>query len=517
LVTAATVAPVEVSVLPTRPTDDELSRYEHRRVGVLLGVSLISISGLAVSQVRFTQLSPWLLVVLPALAFTILYYFSSLVINLRSRNFNFAAHSRMVERWRPVLHPSVDVLLPICKEGIDVLVNTWRHVAAMAEHYPGSVHVVVLDDGADEHAESAAHSFGFDYVVRPDPGVLKKAGNLRHGFQLTDGKYVAIFDADFCPRPDFLDHLVPYAEADPTLGIVQSPQYFRTSAEQTWMERGASAVQELFYRVVQVSRDQLGGAICVGSCAVYRREALAEIGGNYPIEHSEDVYTGFELGRRGWRLKYVPVPLATGLCPETPDAFLTQQYRWCTGSMSLLFSRYFWRTSMPWRARMCYLSGFCYYLHTAVFVMLTPAVPLLLILAEPQHVLLSNYLWILPSAIYTFLVFPLWNRVRYGPTAFMAKYLYGWAHLFALLDTLRGRVKVWQATGSNASRSSNTRIWRLMRIWGSLTGAVWIGGVVVRATQFGASNWILMGLSALAYVGVFGMALRAHRTATARS
>ena len=79
------------------------------------------------------------------------------------------------------------------------------------------------------------------------------------------------------------------------------------------MERGAGAVQELFYRVVQVFRDRLGGAICVGSCGLYRRAALDSTGGTTLIEHSEDVHTGLDLYRQGWNLRYLPIALATGI------------------------------------------------------------------------------------------------------------------------------------------------------------------------------------------------------------
>jgi len=83
---------------------------------------------------------------------------------------------------------------------------------------------------------------------------------------------------DFAPRADLPAELLPYFSADPSLGIVQSPQYFRTTARMSWMERGAGAVQELFYRLVQVCRDRHDGAICVGSCAMYRRAALDDAG-----------------------------------------------------------------------------------------------------------------------------------------------------------------------------------------------------------------------------------------------
>ena len=53
-------------------------------------------------------------------------------------------------------------------------------------------------------------------------------------------------------------------------------------------------------------------------------------------EHSEDLHTGFDLHRMGWRLRYLPVALSTGICPDNIVAFLNQQYRWCSGTMSLL-------------------------------------------------------------------------------------------------------------------------------------------------------------------------------------
>jgi cellulose synthase (UDP-forming) len=511
--TAIVPTPVRstVRVLPTAPTDAELASYEHREAAVIVGMSMVCIVCLTISQIRFTELSPWLLLVLPFLAFTMIYYLASLVITARSRNFDLAAHRVLVESWRPVAYPSVDILLPICNEGLDVLINAWRHERALADRYPGEVTVHVLDDGDSAEAAEAAAAFGFRYTVRPNRGWLKKAGNLQHGYRLTHHDYVAIFDADFCPRPDFLDQLLPYAEADPGLGIVQSPQFFRTSKRQTWMERGASSVQELFYRMIQVSSDCHGGAICVGSCAVYRRTALDDIGGVALIEHSEDVHTGFDLWRVGWRLRYIPVPLATGLCPPDPDSFLTQQYRWCAGTMSLLGARKFWSTKVPFGIRLCHFSGFCYYVHTAVFVFVTPAIPLALIIAEPRYVLLVNFVWILPSILYSVVVFPLWNRINYGPTALMAKYLYSWAHLFAIIDILRDSRVGWQVTGSAGAKANTRRIWRAMTVWGTVTSVAWIAGATWRASQYGLRDWVFLELTAWSYAAVFAMALWSRR------
>ncbi|CBJ28244.1 Cellulose synthase (UDP-forming), family GT2 [Ectocarpus siliculosus] len=182
--------------------------------------------------------------------------------------------------------PSVDVFLPMCKEPLRLLANTWKYVAAL--DYP-DFKVFVLDDGASEGAQALASTFGFEYVLRADVPALKKAGNLRNAFARTSGEAIAIFDADFCPRADFLKETVPYLGEDPTIGIVQTPQFFRHRKEQTWVEQGAGVTQEFFYRMVQMNQDRFNAAVCVGSCGLYRRAALEPLGGMAAIEHSEDM------------------------------------------------------------------------------------------------------------------------------------------------------------------------------------------------------------------------------------
>ncbi len=96
------------------------------------------------------------------------------------------------------------------------------------------------------------------------------------GQGVSDSEYILLLDADFAPRPDLLDETLPYLAAYPDIGIVQTPQYFHINDKQTWVERGAGAVQEMFYRSIQTARAGKGGAICCGSCAVYRRTALQD-------------------------------------------------------------------------------------------------------------------------------------------------------------------------------------------------------------------------------------------------
>jgi cellulose synthase (UDP-forming) len=465
----------DLDVRPSAPSEKEKYLFVRRRLWPLSAASLVSFSCLSISQVRFATQSPYLWLFLPLIAFSLLYYLTGVSVAVGTPGFDIDRHRRLVDAWSPRSFPSVDVFLPVCGEPLGVIRNAWEHVRRL--RYPGELSVYCLDDGADPVLRQKCEEFGFLYLSRPDRGVMKKAGNLNYGFERSRGELIVIFDADFCPRVDMLLEMVPYFDAHPRLGILQTPQHFRVLRTQRWLERGAGAVQEFFYRAVQVSRNHHDGAVCVGTNAVYRREALAANGGPTQIGHSEDVHTGFDVRRHGWDLQYVPLILAIGICPDQRAAFLAQQYRWCTGSMSLLGSRKFWSTPMRVRTRLCYLSGFTHYVHTALFTFVAPAFPIVLLLFLPELVRLENYVFILPSVIYTLVVLRLWHRHPYGLDALAVRMVYGWAHAFAILDILRGRQKGWQPTGGQVAKTSilERQFRHGLVIWGRATACLWLG------------------------------------------
>ncbi len=465
--------------------------YFKRNVWVLSAFGLIGAVGAtwATAQMAITHhaMSGLLPIVLASFASLLVSY----ALVCKTRDASLGKHRAKTRNWKPDRYQSVDVWLPVCGEPVGLLANAWSHTCALA--WPGELHFHVADDADDPEVRELAERFNFTYHVRPDRGYMKKAGNLRHLFQATSGEFAVVFDADFCPRSDFLLELMPYFD-DPETGIVQSPQFFRVLSEQHWMERGAGAVQEFFYRSVQTTRQQWSdSAICVGTNAIYRRRALIDNGGTTLIEHSEDVHTGFDLGRLGWKLKYVPAVLATGACPDNTAAFMRQQYRWCSGSMSLTFSRKFWQTRIPLVSRCCYLTGLGYYATTAIQTVLTPLLPVALLLFYPHSVRLSNYVYLAPALIFTYLLFPFWHRCHWGLEAWTARMLYGWAHLFALADTARGRAMGWTPTGA---RSKGRPAFRIAVAWSMAMASAWVLLAVYRLTTRSAAfiPLLLLGL-----------------------
>ncbi len=480
-------------LLPSPPTAAEKMSYVDRHLGYLTLIVLIGYSSIVVSQalmeVRFRTwvLAPWT-------AFTVIYLAVSLLSNFSGRDFDLAGHCAKVCTWRPRYYPDVDIFLPICGEPLDLLHNTWTYVYELLDAYPGDAVAFVLDDKDDLAARELAGDFGFVYKVRENRGWMKKAGNLRYAFERTRGEFFVILDADFVPRSDFLAETLPYFD-DPTVGIVQTPQFFRPGSRHTWVERAAGPMQEVFYRSMQTSRDSFGAAVCVGSCAVYRRTAIQAAGGPALIAYAEDVHTGLDVISQGWSVRYIPVNLATGSSPSSVDAFAHQQYRWCLGSTTPL--RRLWKVRMSARARAAYLSGFLYYLFTALLLFVVPMIATGILVFIPQDVRLQDYLALAPAVLNGFVLYPVWHRSEFGPAAWALEIVRSWSHALAIWDHSRGRVRAWQPTGAGVSPVR--RLWAALIAWNCGTALIWLGLAALRSWQYRTDRFAVIFLFGLIY------------------
>jgi len=480
-------------VLPEPPRDDEKYKYVRQWAWVLSLGSAVTFPLLLLSQTRLMLEYHWFWFYSPFVVAGVLFLALPLLTDGLSKGFDFKNHQRLVGEWKPDTYPSVDVFLPICGEPIEILRNTWKYVAEVRDYYQGTVTPYVLDDSHSPELKAMAREFGFAYATRPNRGWFKKSGNLWFGYLVSEGDYIMLLDADFAPRRDFLNETVPYMEAYPQTGIVQTPQFFRVTEDQTWVERGAGAVQELFYRSIQTARSRKGGSICVGSCALYRRAALHDNKGMTLAEHSEDVLTGFDLNCKGWDLTYLPVALSTGNCPDNVLAFLNQQYRWCSGTVGLLFGKMFWSVKLPLYSRLCYVSGFIYYIYTALFTFAVPALSIIILAFMPHVLQFSNMIFIVPVVLYSAVVLPAWHHVPYRLESWAVRVIAGWAHVFAYWDAIRGKRLGWKPSGGDKKKQDGRRrFWACFLIWTFGSSVLWTGLAFWRMLTLNPLNFIVL-------------------------
>lgn len=463
------------------PCDKELLAYIKQPKGLAVWAGLLSFVPLLVGMVLFlsaTLMDTWFYV--PFFALTAIYLSVSYLVGAFSPSFDLDYYTRIMARMAPYIRdkqPSVDIFLPICGEDTEIIINAWHHTQRLVKHYPAA-RVYVLDDSPTEAMREHAERLGFDYIRRANRGHNKKAGNLKNAFRQTFGDFILILDADFCPRHDMIAKMLPVMVHDPRIAIVQSPQFFEVSKWMSWVERGSGYVQELFYRVIQVSRNHFQGPICVGSCALYRRKALAEIGGPVQIEHSEDVWTGFTLTQQGYRVEYLPLNLSKGRCPDSLAQFFNQQYRWCSGSLSLGFSREFWESNLSALQKICYSSGFLYYITTAISVFLLHSPGLFMMWFLPEKIFAINVMFYGPSFAFGTLFIIAWSVYKPDWNYLLLRQVSYYAHLFALVDRIRGRIAAWVPTGQKGGPSRFDKARRFALVLNGAIAVLVVGGAV---------------------------------------
>jgi cellulose synthase/poly-beta-1,6-N-acetylglucosamine synthase-like glycosyltransferase len=252
--------------------------------------------------------------------------------------------------------PMVTVQLPLYNEPA-VADRLIRQVAAL--DWPASrLEVQVLDDSTDETVEIVAAAVrrareaGIEvlHVRRADRQGFK-AGALAHGMSTARGEFIAIFDADFLPRPDFLRRAM--SVFDDRVALVQ--------ARWGWLNAGASVltrVQALHLDAHFAIEQQARGASGLfvgfnGTAGVWRRAAIEDAGGWSADTLTEDLDLSFRAQLAGWQVRYVDALDAPSELPEVFQAVRTQQHRWMKGGAQVARKLLptIWAAPLPWLVR----------------------------------------------------------------------------------------------------------------------------------------------------------------------
>ncbi len=185
-----------------------------------------------------------------------------------------------------------------------------------------------------------------------------------------DYDFIAAFDTDHVPEPDYLDRTLGYFR-DPGVGYVQAPQvYYNESA--SFIARGAAEETYDFYSSHQMAGYALGHPIIIGSHNLHRAAALRAVGG-FPNVDAEDLRLTMMYRANRWRGVYVPEVLAMGTTPVNWRDYLVQQTRWARSVLELKRSALRAGTgTVPWVERMMTLFHGVYFLRPLLWLILYP-------------------------------------------------------------------------------------------------------------------------------------------------
>lgn len=231
--------------------------------------------------------------------------------------------------------PMVTVQLPIYNE--KYVIGRLIDAVAAFDYPRDRFEIHILDDSTDETVELVAQKVA-DYQavglhieqVRRAQRQGYKAGALRDAMPLARGEFIVIFDADFLPRPDFLQRTLPYFQ-DEQVGVVQT-RWEHINQDYSLITRLQALQLNVHFTVEQVGR--MSGQHFLqfnGTAGVWRRACIDDAGGWEADTLTEDLDLSIRAQLKGWRIQYLEDVGSPAELPAEMNSLKSQQYRWMKG------------------------------------------------------------------------------------------------------------------------------------------------------------------------------------------
>lgn len=275
----------------------------------------------------------WIIVILYTLSLLYLFLFSLGQLHLtriyrRSRQERKTPHTSGFE-------PPVTIQLPVYNEKyvVERLID-----AVVRIDYPREkLEIQVLDDSTDETSGIIyqklewLEKFGLDIKhIRRDNRQGFKAGALEEALDAAKGEFIAIFDSDFVPEPDFLRKTLPYFQDD-NVGVVQT-RWGHINKNYSLITELQAFALDAHFSIEQSARNSAGSFINFnGTCGVWRKSCIRDAGGWSADTLTEDLDLSYRAQLKGWKFKYLEDVVTPGELPVVMPVIKLQQYRWNKG------------------------------------------------------------------------------------------------------------------------------------------------------------------------------------------
>lgn len=411
--------PPDTGLEATQPAAETPARRRFY-VPIRVKYTLILLASLAWAGVSVKLSQPWLSELSKPLGFGLAVFVIAFIAYVPGFMNAFLIGSILSDR-RPVLRkydrlPDVCVLVASYNESENIA-DTLTSLAR--QDYPGTVEVVVIDDGSTDDSLAIARAMaaqlsrpGLQIRVLAQPKNGGKSKALNRGFAETHQALVVTVDGDSYLRADALRKLVERFLSDPPGTVAVAGAVLVRNSRENWLTR--SQEWDYFHGIAAVKRMQSmyhGTLVAQGAFSLYTREALDEVGG-WPECVGEDIVVSWALLETGARIGYCEEACLFTKVPTKVGQFSRQRQRWSRGLMEA-FARH---GSLLFKPRMTTLFIWWNLLFLPLDLVYTFAFIPGIVLA------LFGYYWI--AGIMTLLVLPLaalWNIVIFRVQARMFK------------------------------------------------------------------------------------------------
>jgi cellulose synthase/poly-beta-1,6-N-acetylglucosamine synthase-like glycosyltransferase len=307
--------------------------------------------------------------------------------------------------------PYVTIQLPVYNE-LYVMDRLLENIAEI--DYPREkLEIQVLDDSTDESFEETAKHIlelqktGLDiqHVIRENREGFK-AGALKEGLKTAKGEYIAIFDADFLPKKDWLKNTIPYFK-DPEIGVVQT-RWGHLNRDYSILTRVQAFALDAHFTLEQVGRNSKGHFINFnGTAGVWRKACILDAGNWEGDTLTEDLDLSYRAQLKNWKFKYLEEVETPAELPVVISAARSQQFRWNKGGAEN-FQKMAWRVfKSPDISLKTKMHSFLHLLNSTMFlnilIVAILSIPMLYIKNEYEH--LKMYFYVMSFFVISTIIF----------------------------------------------------------------------------------------------------------------
>ena len=233
--------------------------------------------------------------------------------------------------------PHVTVQLPMFNES--AVAERVIDAACRIDYPRDKLQIQVLDDSTDACAEITracverwqARGIDIEHLHRSDRTGFK-AGALQAGLERATGAFIAVFDADFVPPPNYLRAIVPHFDDD-SVGMVQAA-WDHLNRDDSILTACQAVYLDSHFQIEHPARHRDARWFNFnGTAGIWRRTAIETAGGWQHDTLTEDMDLSYRAQLAGWRFVYLPDLHCPAELPPSMDAFKTQQHRWTKGTV----------------------------------------------------------------------------------------------------------------------------------------------------------------------------------------
>lgn len=208
---------------------------------------------------------------------------------------------------------------------------------AKIEYPKDKLDIQVLDDSTDESVKTTSlhikklqqSGLNITHIRRSNRNGFK-AGALKEGLKTAKGEFIAIFDADFMPKKDWLQRTIPFFK-DKKIGLVQT-RWGHINRDYSLLTKIQAFALDAHFTLEQVGRNYNGHFINFnGTAGVWRKACILDAGNWEGDTLTEDLDLSYRAQLKNWQFKYLEDVETPAELPVVMSAARSQQFRWNKG------------------------------------------------------------------------------------------------------------------------------------------------------------------------------------------